>query len=225
MRWNPFTMWWEHRRNNRALIECVKQIGLDIRQLREEAMEHRTLVGKELNELKYGRPFSRSTLESPLTPEQEEIVKEFSENKNLPEQIRRHFARGGKFDRGGSIGMRAALGRFGEAPSEQLRSADLVNPAVYAYDPDAPTTRVDVTISVDPSAPPDMNYEDLRRKIAAMPLSQKLRRDTYLDIPPASLEEVGLTMDEMIREDDAERDREAWDQADLDEMDDTKPKE
>lgn len=29
----------------------------------------------------------------------------------------------------------------------------------------------------------------------------------------------------MIREDDAERDREAWDQADLDEMDDTKPKE
>lgn len=184
MRWNPFTMWWEHRRQHQAVIQLAEKIGQDIRKLTEEMMEHRAMVGKELHQLKYGRPTAHCTLGNPLTPEQEEIVKEFSENKSLPEQIRRHFAHGGAFNR-------AATGRFGEAPSEQTRSTDQVDPAVYAYDEAVPTTRVDVTFS----APADLSYSDLRRKIAEMPLSMKLRRDNYpgacykfphLEVPPLS---------------------------------------
>lgn len=59
-----------------------------------------------------------SNLLEPLTDEQEKIVQEFSKNKKLPEEIRRGFASGGY------VGMSAALGRFGEATSEQTRARD-----------------------------------------------------------------------------------------------------
>lgn len=258
MRLNPFTMWWEHRKQRQSIIGLAETIGADMNKLRKELMEHQAMVGRELNELKYGKPAAPSTLGEPLTPEQEEIIKEFRKNNNLPEQIRRHFARGGAFNR-------SAVGRFGEAPSEQFRRTDQVDPAVYAYDADEPATQ---EVKVEITAPPDLNYSDLRRMIAEMPLSQKLRRDDYpghcykfphLEVPPlseatgvrdpqppkfselgrraeelhlqaltsgmppAGLEEISRTMDEIERADNAMRDQMAQDQADLDEMD--KPKE
>ena len=110
MRLNPFTMWWEHRRNNQAIISLAKQVGKDMHEVR-----------LRLDKLEKKPAAMDSNLHEPLTPEQEDIVRIFNENRKLPEEIRRGFASGGH------VGMRAALGRFGEAPSEQTRRADDVH--------------------------------------------------------------------------------------------------
>lgn len=110
--WNPF-------KTNQRLKDLQSEVDC----LRDLLQKHATTVAHELFKLKnpwYER--SQSTVDNPLTPEQEDIVREFNENSKLPEQIRRSFASGGH------IGMRAALGRFGEAPSEQTRSSDDVHP-------------------------------------------------------------------------------------------------
>ena len=162
MRLNPFTMWWESRRDRKAMLEMATNIGEDMRQLLAQVTEHQTSTAHELFKLKnpwYER--SQSTVGQPLTEEQEKIVREFNENSKLPEQIRRGFASGGH------IGMRASLGRFGEAPSEQTRSTD----DVYAMEPG------DVNVTV------------------------KILGDTDLD--------------DLIREDNAQRDQEAAENQEL----------
>lgn len=162
MRLNPFTMWWEHRRNQKAVLEMARKVGEDMRNLLEQVAKHQAETAHELFKLKnpwYGR--AESTLGNPLTEEQEKIVKEFNENNKLPEQIRRSFASGGH------IGMRAALGRFGEAPSEQTRSTD----SFHAIEPG----NVNVTV--------------------------KILGDTDLD--------------DLIREDNAQRDQEAAENQEL----------
>lgn len=162
MRLNPFTMWWETRKQNRQIMEMAKQVGEDMRNLLEQVAKHQAETAHELFKLKnpwYER--SQSTLGNPLTKEQEDIVREFNENSKLPEQIRRSFASGGH------IGMRAALGRFGEAPSEQTRSTDAVHPVQPG--------NVNVTV--------------------------KILGDTELD--------------DLIREDNAQRDQEDWENREL----------
>jgi hypothetical protein len=57
-------------------------------------------------------------IEAPLTEEERNNVENMLKNSKLPEQIRRGFARGG------SIASRSPVGRFGEVPSEQVRSTD-----------------------------------------------------------------------------------------------------
>lgn len=106
--WNPF-------KTNQRLKDLQSEVDC----LRDLLQKHSTTMAHELFKLKnpwYER--SQSTVGQPLTEEQEKIVREFNENSKLPEQIRRGFASGGH------IGMRAALGRFGEAPSEQTRASD-----------------------------------------------------------------------------------------------------
>jgi len=137
MRWNPFVMYREHEQLQTTFDQAVKTIEALSRQL----LAHQTLVARELHTLKYGRPTAHSTLGNPLTPEQEEIVKEFNDNKSLPEQIRRHFARGGKFEN------RIAEGLFGEAGSDHQTRA--IDPAVYAADPEEPGTKVNITVQFD----------------------------------------------------------------------------
>lgn len=96
----------------------LKDLQSEVDCLRDLLQKHATTMAHELFKLKnqwYER--SQSTVGQPLTPEQEDIVREFNENRKLPEEIRRGFASGEH------IGMRAALGRFGEAPSEQTRAS------------------------------------------------------------------------------------------------------
>lgn len=154
----PFVTWAKHDALQRQLAEVNKQLA----SLGEIIAKHQATTGHELFKLK--NPWyagAQSTLDKPLTEEQEKIVKDFFENSKLPEQIRRGFASGGH------IGMRAALGRFGEAPSEQTRSTD----DVYAMEPG------DVNVTV------------------------KILGDTDLD--------------DLIREDNAQRDQEAAENQEL----------
>lgn len=111
LRWNPFAMWTDHC----ALVQRLARLEEVVQNLAGEVQRHQTMVGHELYKLKTPAPPVRCTLHDPLTPEQEEIVKEFLETNNLPHQIQRNFARGG-------IAARVAVGRFGEVPSEQTRS-------------------------------------------------------------------------------------------------------
>ena len=117
MRLLPFVTWAKHDALQRQLAEVNKQLA----SLGAIIAQHQATTGHELFKLK--NPWyasAQSTLDKPLTEEQEKIVREFNENSKLPEQIRRGFASGG------FVGMRAALGRFGEAPSEQTRSTDQI---------------------------------------------------------------------------------------------------
>lgn len=200
MRLNPFTMWWESRRDRQAMIEMAGKIGEDMKELLARVTEHQTNTAHELFKLK--NPWyaaAQSTMDKPLTEEQEKIVKDFFENSKLPEQIRRGFATGGH------TGMRSALGRFGEAPSEQTRSTDAVHPV--------PPGDVNVTVQVTGDYPGNCY------------------KHPHLDTPPLGTA-TGFrdpqppprqkSMDELIREEHRVMDREAWDQLDLD---DIKPKE
>lgn len=117
MRLIPFVTWSKHDALQRKLDEVNKQLA----SLGAIIAQHQAMTAKEFFFLK-NPGVKPTTLHDPLTPEQEDIVREFNENRKLPEEIRRGFASGGY------IGMRAALGRFGEAPSEQTRSTDAVHP-------------------------------------------------------------------------------------------------
>lgn len=152
----PFPTWAKYDALQRQLAEVNKQLA----SLGAIIAQHQAMTAKDLHDLKW--PQRRvSTLHDPLTTEQEKIVEEFNENSKLPEQIRRGFATGGW------VGMRAALGRFGEAPSEQTRSKD----DIYAIEPG------DVNVTV------------------------KILGDTDLD--------------DLIREDNAQRDQEAAENQEL----------
>ena len=150
MRLIPFVTWARYDALQHQLTEVNKQLA----SLGAIIAQHQAMTAKEFFFLK-NTGVKPTTLHDPLTEEQEKIVREFNENSKLPEQIRRGFASGGH------IGMRAALGRFGEAPSEQTRSTD----DVYAMEPG------DVNVTV------------------------KILGDTDLD--------------DLIREDNAQRDQEA----------------
>lgn len=113
MRLIPFVTWSKHDALQRQLTEVNKQLA----SLGAIIAQHQAMTAKEFFFLK-NPGVKPTTLHDPLTPEQEKIVREFNENRKLPEQIRRGFATGGH------IGMRAAIGRFGEAPSEQTRASD-----------------------------------------------------------------------------------------------------
>lgn len=221
MRLNPFTMWWDTRKQNRQIMAMAKQVGEDMRELLEQVAKHQAETAHELFKLKnpwYER--SQATVDEPLTEEQEKIVKEFFENSNLPEQIRRNFASVGP------VGMRATLGRLGEAPSEQTRSTDAVHP-VKSGD-------VNATIQVINEVFDNPDYAALRKKIAEMPLSRKMAnypgncyRYPHLAIPPRNTA-TGFrdpqppprqkSMDELISEEQRVMDREAWDNMDLEDI-------
>ena len=109
----PFPTWAAHDELQRKLAEMNKTLA----SLGAIIAQHQAMTAKEFFFLK-NPDVKPTTLHDPLTPEQEDIVREFNENRKLPEEIRRGFASGGH------IGMRSALGRFGEAPSEQTRASD-----------------------------------------------------------------------------------------------------
>lgn len=115
MRLIPFVTWAKHDALQRQLAEVNKQLA----SLGAIIAQHQAVTAKEFFFLK-NPGMKPTTVHEPLTEEQEKIVREFNENSKLPEQIRRGFASGG------FVGMRAALGRFGEAPSEQTRSTDQI---------------------------------------------------------------------------------------------------
>lgn len=122
MRWNPFVMWWEHRKQRAAVIRLAESIGEDICKLRKEVAEHRLMVAHELHNMKQ-RPHGNAS--RPLSMEEEEIAEIMLRNSKMPHEIRQHFASGGPLSR-------AATGRFGEAPSELLRSTDPVPHATFS---------------------------------------------------------------------------------------------
>ena len=113
MRLIPFVTWARYDALQRQLTEVNKQLA----SLGAIIAQHQAMTAKEFFFLK-NTGVKPTTLHDPLTEEQEKIVREFNENSKLPEQIRRGFATGGH------IGMRASIGRFGEAPSEQTRASD-----------------------------------------------------------------------------------------------------
>lgn len=152
----PFVTWAKHD----ALQKQLASLQACVNSLQAAVTQHQDATHRQFRVLKSPPP-RVSTLQEPLTPEQEEILKEYNENNRLPGEIRRSFASGG------SVGMRAALGRFGEAPSEQTRRADDVHPVQPG----------DVSVTV------------------------KIMGDTDLD--------------DLIREDNAQRDREAWENQEL----------
>ena len=117
MRLLPFATWAKHDALQRQLTEVNKQLA----SLGAIIAQHQAVTAKEFFFLK-NPGMKPTTVHEPLTEEQEKIVREFNENSKLPEQIRRGFASGGY------VGMRSALGRFGEVPSEQTRSTDAVHP-------------------------------------------------------------------------------------------------
>jgi hypothetical protein len=142
LRWNPFAMWSDHC----ALVERLAKLEDQVERLEKAALDHATITSHELFKLK--NPWYGSTVEKPLTPEQEDIVKIFMENRKLPEEIRRGFASGGYFNR-------KAEGRFGEVPSEQVRATD----AQYDGTPYAVCNTPDGEL-------PDVSFEDLRKAIS-----------------------------------------------------------
>lgn len=219
---NPF-------KTNRRLQELEKEVV----KLQELVQKHATTVAHELYKLKNPHLHAECNLQDPLTPEQEEIIKEFNKNIKLPEQIRRGFASGGY------VGHRAAMfagGMMTEQTRQALTREELDVEAARLKDLAVESGVYDVKVEINGADARLENFPELLssiNQVRAYPGTCYKR--PHLDLPDQRLA-TGFrdpqppprqkAMDELIREDNAYMDEQAQFDADLQELiDDTKPKE